>query len=147
MSAHQLLSKLLDYVLEQAKDIDPRGFNLSGHKGFKRARPDLQGLPGVDFDIKIEGDHIWLRVARLEALQPPALSEEKLRDLIIIDAEPTGQAPRINEITLKHRLAAGPAGRPPEELTADEHRIRVTLQRALAEYTPLWTAWAEGEKP
>ena len=34
MSAHQLLSKLLDYVLEQAKDIDPRGFNLSAHKGF-----------------------------------------------------------------------------------------------------------------
>ncbi len=147
MSAHQLLSKLLDYVLEQAKDIDPRGFNLAGHKGFKKARPDLQGLPGVDFDIKIEGDHIWLRVARLEALQPPALSEEKLRDLIIIDAEPTGQAPRINEITLKHRLAARPAGRPPEESTADEQRIRAALQRALAEYTPLWTAWAEGEKP
>ena len=79
MSAHQLLSKLLDYVLEQAKDIDPRGFNLSGHKGFKKTKPDLQGLPGVDFDIKIEGDHTWLRVARLEAFPPPALSDEKLR--------------------------------------------------------------------
>lgn|GEM_PF-1208196 len=147
MSAHQLLSKLLDYVLEQAKDIDPRGFNLAGHKGFKRARPDLQGLPGVDFDIKIEGDHIWLRVARLEAFQPPALSEEKLRELITIDAEPTGQPPRINEITLKHRLSAGSAGRTPDELTVDENQIRSALHRALAEYTPLWTAWAEGEKP
>ncbi len=54
MSAHQLLSKLLDYVLEQAKDIDPRGFNLSAHKGFKKSKPDLQGLPGVDFDIKLK---------------------------------------------------------------------------------------------
>lgn len=147
MSAHQLLSKLLDYVLEQAKDIDPRGFNLAGHKGFKKARPDLEGLPGVDFDIKIEGDHIWLRVARLEAIQPPAFSERNLRDLITIDAAPTGQAPRINEIGLEHHLAAGSSNRPPKELKADEDRVRAKLQEALAEYTPLWTAWAEGEKP
>ena len=147
MSAHQLLSKLLDYVLEQAKDIDPRGFNLSNHKGFKKAQPDLQGLPGVDFDIKIEGDHTWLRVARLEAFPPPALSDEKLKGLIIVDTEPTGQPPRIDETAFKHRLAAAPAGRNPDHLSADESRARTSLQRALAEYTPLWAAWAEGEKP
>lgn len=147
MSAHQLLSKLLDYVLEQAKDIDPRGFNLSGHKGFKKAKSDLQGLPGVDFDIKIEGDHTWLRVARLEALAPPALADEKLKGLITIDPEPTGQPPRIDEAAFKHRLAAASAGRTHDELRADESRARATLQRALLEYTPLWSAWAEGEKP
>jgi len=147
MSAHQLLSKLLDYVLEQAKDIDPRGFNLSGHKGFKKAVSDLQGLPGVDFDIKIEGDHTWLRVARLEAIPPPSLSDEKLKGLIIVDSEPNGQLPRIDETVFKHRLVAVSAGRTPDELSADESLARVTLQRTLAEYTPLWTAWAEGEKP
>ena len=147
MSAHQLLSKLLDYVLEQAKDIDPRGFNLSGHKGFKKTKPDLQGLPGVDFDIKIEGDHTWLRVARLQAFPPPALSDEKLKGLITVDTEPTGQPPRIDETTFKHRLAASSAGRTPDQLSAAESRARTTLQRALAEYTPLWAAWAEGEKP
>jgi hypothetical protein len=36
MSARLLLSKLLDYVMEQAKEIDPRGFNLSSHKGLKQ---------------------------------------------------------------------------------------------------------------
>lgn len=147
MNAHQLLSKLLDYVLEQAKDIDPRGFNLSVHKGFKKTKSDLQGLPGVDFDIKIEGDHTWLRVARLEALSPPALADEKLKGLITIDAEPTGQPPRIDEAVFKHRLAAASAGRSPDELRSDESRARATLQRALVEYTPLWNAWAEGEKP
>ena len=137
MSARQLLRKLLDYVLEQAKDIDPRGFNLSGHKGFKKTNPDLQGLPGVDFDIKIEGDHTWLRVARLEALPPPALSDEKLKGLISIDLEPTGQPPRINETTLKHHLVAASTGRTPDGWSADERRARTSLQRALGEYTPL----------
>ena len=147
MSAHQLLSMLLDEALEQAKDIDPRGFNLSAHKGFKKSKPDLQGLPGIDFDIKIEGDHTWLRVARIESMQPPALSDEKLKRLVTIDREPTGQSPRIDETALKHRLTAASEGRTPAELSADESRAHATLQRTLAEYTLLWTAWAEGEKP
>ncbi len=147
MSAHQLLSKLLAYVLEQAKDIDPRGFNLASHKGFKKAKADLQGLPGVDFDIKIEGDHTWLRVARLEALPPPTLSDEMLKGLITVEREPTGKSPCIDETAFKHRLAAASAGLPTDEMRAAENNARATLQQALAEYTPLWTAWAEGEKP
>lgn len=146
MNPPQLLTKLLDYVLEQAKDINPRGFSLSGHQGFKKAKSDLQGLPGVDFDIKIEGDHTWLRVARLEALPPPALADEKLKGLITIDPEPTGKPPRIDEAVFKRRLAAASAGRPLDEMRADESRARANLQRALVEYTPLWSAWAEGEK-
>ena len=147
MTAHRLLSKLLDYVLEQAKNIDPRGFNLSGHKDFKKTRSELQGLPGVDFDIKIEGDHTWLRVARLEAFAAPALSDNKLKGLITVDSEPNGQPPRIDETAFKHSLVAASAGRNPDQLSADERRARTALQRALAEYTPLWAAWAEGEKP
>ena len=147
MSAHKLLSMFLDYVLVQAKEIDPRGFNLSGHKVIKRTSSDLQGLPGVDFDIKVEGDHIWLRVARLEARSAPAISDANLKGLIAIDVAPNGQLPRIDEVVLKHRLATGSAGQTPEELSADESRARATLHRALTEYTPLWTAWAEGEKP
>lgn len=147
MSAHQLLSRLLDYVLEQAKDIDPRGFNLSGHKGFKKTKTDLQGLPGVDFDIKVEGDHTWLRVARLEAFAPPVLPDEKLKGLIVVDSEPTGQLPHIDEAAFNHRLAAASADRTADQLRTDESRARADLQRALADYTPLWAAWAGGEKP
>ena len=143
----QLLSKLLDYVLEQSKDIDPRGFNLSGHKGFKKTLADLRGLPGVDFDIKIEGDHTWLRVARLEARSPPALPDDKIKGLIAIDSAPSGLPPRIDEIALKHRLISGGPSRASDELSADESRARATLQQVLTAYTPLWTAWAEGEKP
>jgi very-short-patch-repair endonuclease len=147
MSARLLLSKLLDYVMEQAKEIDPRGFNLSSHKGLKKTKSDIQALPGVDFDIKIEGDHTWLRVARLEALYPPALPNEKIKDLIIIDTVPTGQPPSINETTFKSRLAAASAGQTSEQLSASESLARTALQKVLVEYLPSWTAWAEGEKP
>lgn len=147
MSAHSLLTKLLDYVLEQDKDIDPRGFKLSGYKGFARAKSDLQGLPGVDFDLKIEGDHTWLRVQRLEAHPPPALPDEKFKGLVTIDADPTGQPPRIDEKALKHRLATASSGKSPEEQRAAESRVRTALGRVIADYAPLWSAWAEGEKP
>jgi hypothetical protein len=64
-SIADLLVNLLNYVVEQSKDIDPNGFKLTGNKEFVKYKPGLQGLPGVDFDKKIEGDHIWMRVERL----------------------------------------------------------------------------------
>src|SRR5574343_1611981 len=92
----QLLHGLLEYIREQAKDIDPRGFRLAGSKGFLRRREDLSGLPGVEFDIRVEGDHTWLRVARLEASPPPVISEDK-KGLIVVSTDPFGAAPALNE--------------------------------------------------
>jgi hypothetical protein len=145
--AHGLLTKLLNYVLEQEKEIEPRGFNLASRKEFLKGKSDLQGLPGIDFDIKIEGDHTWLRVERLEAHTPPVLQDEKHKGLIVIDQAPTGQAPRIDEIALKHRIAVASAGKSLEEVQASETRAKAQLTRVLNEYVPLWSAWAEGEKP
>jgi hypothetical protein len=147
MSGRNLLTKLLDYVLEQDKEVDPRGFKLNQHRGFLKAKPDLQGLPGVDFDIKIEGDHIWMRVARLEAAQPPTFSDERFRGLIVISDDPNGSVPRIDEAAFKHRLALTVQQRTPHEHAVYEAQARSVLTRGLSEYTPLWTAWAEGEKP
>jgi very-short-patch-repair endonuclease len=147
MSAHRLLTKLLDYVLEQDKDIDPRGFRLSSHKGFVKGKADLQGLAGVDFDLKVEGDHIWLRVGRLEAHQPPALPDERLKGLIVVSDDPDGPPPRIEEAAFKRRLVTALQQRAADERSAFEAQARANLDRALAQYTPLWTAWAEGEKP
>jgi len=147
MSASQLLSQLLDYVLEQDKDIDPRGFKLSSHKGFIKGKPDLQGLPGVDFDIRVEGDHTWLRIARLEAQSPPALSDGRWKGVIVVSDDPSGPAPRIDEGILKQRLALALQAKPATERQAFDAQFRAAVQRSFADYGPLWTAWAEGEKP
>ncbi|MBC3930026.1 hypothetical protein [Undibacterium sp. CY21W] len=84
MSPNSLLNKLLGYVLEQDKEIDPRGFKLQGYKGFLKGRADLQGLPGVDFDIKLDGEHVWMRVAWLEAKAPPTLPVEQWKGVIVV---------------------------------------------------------------
>lgn len=147
MSASQLLSQLLDYVLEQDKEIDPRGFKLSAAKGFLKGRPDLQGLPGVDFDIKLEGDHVWLRVARLEAGSPPKVATGPWSEVIVAGDDPSGAAPRIDEVAFKRRLALVLQSTPAQDQASVEGQHRAAAQRVLTDYSPLWAAWAEGEKP
>ncbi len=147
MSARDLLSSLLDYVLEQDKDINPLGFRLGKHDGFLRSRPSLQGLPGVDFDIKLEGDHLWMQVARLDADKPPIVADERFKAVIVVGDDPSGAVPRLDETALKRMLAAGSTQRTPEQQATLETNTRSVAIEALAQYTPLWNAWAEGEKP
>lgn len=147
MSAPDLMRKLLDYVLEQAKTVDPTAFKLSGQGGFQKAKADLQGLPGVDFDLAGEGDHVWLKVARLEAHSPPALQNDEWKPLIVVHREPTGARPTVDEAAFEHRMTAATQTMLAEERVIFVAEERTRLEQALAAYTPLWTAWAAGEKP
>lgn len=147
MGASELLTDLLDYVLEQDKDIDPRGFKLQAHKGFLKGLQDLQALPGVDFDLKVDGDHVWMRVARLDAKAPPALPAEQWKGIVVVDVDPEGTAPRLNEGELKRCIAADSKGKLDEDRTAIEQRWRDGASQVLEQYTELWRAWAAGEAP
>jgi very-short-patch-repair endonuclease len=146
MTASALLTQLLDYIIEQDKEVDPQAFKLSRHKGFLRARSELSGLPGVDFDLKPEGDHIWLRVARLEAVRPPAVPEA-VRGLVEVSDDPFAAAPWIDEAAFEHRLRGLLEHCPLEERDERSARERELVNHVLADYSALWTAWAEGEKP
>jgi hypothetical protein len=53
-----LLICLLDYIKEQAKQVNPAAYRLASSKGFQRQRNDVAGLPGIEFDIKVAGDHV-----------------------------------------------------------------------------------------
>lgn len=143
---HGLLTGLLDYVVEQGKDIDPRAYVLTGASDFRCFPKDLAGLPGVELDNKVEGDHIWLRVARLESTSPP-IPDEHSRPYITISDDPNGQPPAFNEVALKHRLVTDRRSMSEEAAAASDERRRASIARSLAEYVPLWQAWAEGEKP
>lgn len=146
MNPRDLLTRLLDYIEEQAKDIDPRAFRLANAKGFLKRRADLAGLPGVEFDLNVAGDHLWLRVQRLQASKPPAL-DEKAKGLIRVSDDPNGAKPFIDESALTARLAPAAANKTPQESAEFEPPDLAVLEQALAQYTPLWEAWAEGEKP
>ncbi len=143
---HGLLTRLLDYVVEQGKEIDPRAYVLTGASDFRRFPKDLAGLPGVEIDRKVEGDHIWLQVARLASSSPPA-PEDQSRPYITLSDDPNGPPPAINDTALKHRLVTDRHSMSEAAAATGDQRRRERIARALAEYTPLWQAWAEGETP
>jgi|ERR1700722_10243251 len=88
----ELLVCLLDYIKEQAKEINPRGYRLTPTKGFTRQRNDIAGLPGVEFDIRVEGDHVWLKVPRLKAEPPPEIPKNYTA-LLTVSSDPSGPLP------------------------------------------------------
>lgn len=141
-----LLHRLLDYIGEQAKDIDPRGFRLSAVKGFIRRPADIAGLPGIETDLKVAGDHIWLRIPRLVASKPRAVSEN-FKGLIRVSDDPNGPLPLADEAAFLHRLHKASEGKPEAERKDLEARGRIALAKAVEAYTVLWQSWAEGERP
>ena len=90
-----LMSGLLDYLVEQAKDIDPAAFTLSKITDFKKTWADLESLPWIDFNVETDGEPTWLRVHRLEATRPPALSEPELAPYLVVSDDPFGKPPAL----------------------------------------------------
>lgn len=150
-SPHDLLKGLLEYIEEQAKEIDPKGFRISAAKGFVRRNTDLAGLPGVEFDLRPEGDHIWLHLARLVTHHPPIVPDE-FKGLFRLSMDPFGALPSLDEDHLVTWLAQCESKTDYSlEKTSDtklrQEQFREKVQLAFQEYLPQWKAWAEGERP
>lgn len=138
---------LLDYLVEQAKDIDPTAFTLSKATEFKKTFADLDVLPFVDFNVDTDGEPVWLRVHRLEPTRAPALPEPALAPFIAIGDDPAGRPPALRESALTHShgedvLAAGDAA-----ATQRDDARRAQLGRLLEVYTQQWNNWALLERP
>ncbi len=146
MGPRERLHRLLDYIREQAKEVDPRAFRLSTAKGFVRHREDIAALPGLEFDLKVVGDHVWLRVHRLEAGKPPALPASA-KGLFRVSDDPDGPPPVFDEGTFQQRLGKAAQGKTAPERNELENRARAAFAKALADYTLLWESWAAGERP
>lgn len=142
-----LLVNLLDYVVEQSKETDPSGYRLTGYKDFLRLKPALAGLPGVNFDQNVEGDHIWLRVDRLQATPPPQIQQKEAQRFITISDNPSGAEPSANEAALNHSIAIDIEKLPKAHGEREAQERRKLVADTLTQYKPLWKAWAEGEKP
>src|ERR1700761_8964888 len=109
----RLLQRLLEYIEEQAKEIDPRQFCLRNTKGFLRRSAEIAGLPGVEYDIKVEGDHIWLRVARFTPANPPAVPDQ-FRTFIRASGDPEGSPPALDDAAFRKWLNKTAEGKAPE---------------------------------
>jgi very-short-patch-repair endonuclease len=145
-----LLICLLDYIKEQTKQINPAAYRLEPAKGFRRYRGDIAGLPGIEFDIKISGDHIWLRIPRLVA-EPAPVPPTAHKALIRFSSSPNGPSPwiddaalgrQVNRIVQSARMKGSRI-----DLAQVEAEQRTAAAQALTAYTTLWTHWATAEKP
>lgn len=141
-----LLRRLFDYIAEQLKDIDPRGFQLSKAGQFKRLPADLSGLPGLEFDLSVEGDHVWLRVARLAEIPPPK-PQPDTASLIVISSNPDGPPPSLSDVGLQRLIHPLVEGKPSEEWKEIVAPVRAKAEEAVKAYTSHWQAWAATEKP
>ncbi len=117
-----LLHRLLEYIIEQARDINPRSYRMPASGIFVKRPQALINLPGVEFNLLEAGDHIWLRVARLDPVAPPDVPTEQ-QDLLQVSADPEGPLPSLLDY-------AAPQGR-----------------AILASYTDAWLVWANAELP
>jgi very-short-patch-repair endonuclease len=140
-----LLKSIFSYIEEQLKDIDPRGFHLGKLKGFKTTPAELRPLPGVDFDLKEAGDHIWIRVKRLENGSPPAPPENKAAQFIRINRESLSVLPVVDFERIEQEVAAsGYADDVAKEL---RDKLTIAAKTALDEYLPIWRTWVASEIP
>lgn len=146
-SPAQLMSGLLDYLVEQAKDIDPAAFTLSKATEFKKTYADLEALPWIDFNVDTDGEPIWLRVHRLEAARAPALPEPELAPFLVIGDDPAARPPALKETALAsaRNKDAGIVGEEVAEQRDEQRRARVG--RLLQVYTQHWNDWALRERP
>jgi very-short-patch-repair endonuclease len=148
----ELLVCLLDYIKEQAKEVNPSGYRLTSTKGFTRQRKDIAGLPGVEFDIRVEGDHIWLKVPRLKAEPPPEIPKNYTA-LMTVSPDPSGPLPVLDEAALTRQLnksiqAFKVTDAPSiHDITQLEAQYRASAAQALDSYTTAWKSWASAEKP
>ena len=129
----RLLTRLLEYIEEQAKEIDPRQFCLSNAKGFIRRSDEIAGLPGVEYDIKVEGDHVWLRVARFTPSNPPAVPDQ-FRAFIRASHDPDGSAPILDDAAFRKWLNKAADGKAPDRRSELEKQGRATVGKVLTEY-------------
>ncbi|HKP56335.1 MAG TPA: AAA domain-containing protein, partial [Polyangiales bacterium] len=146
-AARTRLSNLLGYIEEQAKEVDPTNFDLSVHRGFLYGQADLRGLPGVEVDINVDGDHVWLRVNRLVARAAPPVPEAKLRRLLRVNDDPEADLPCIHEAEFRAAFAKVAAGQGVEQRAVLLSQARTRVEHALREYTKAWLEWAAAEKP
>ncbi|MGM3277573.1 AAA domain-containing protein [Ralstonia sp. 24A2] len=146
-SPRELLHRLFVYIEEQLKDVDPRAFHV-GKSALPRLFPkDLANLPGVSFDVQEEGDHVWMKVDRLEEIAPPEPDFEKFGKVFRVDADPNGKPPQLDEGALTSWIQRAKKEVPDLEHPALEERIRSEAEVALVAYINQWQEWAAREKP
>lgn len=144
-TASELLCRLFEYAEESLRQVDLGRYLLTNLKSNLLTPDKFQGLPGVSFDVQRPGDHIWMRVERLEEKPRPALPGTELDSVIHVTDNPDRE-PVITESLLKS-LISNKAASSPQMAAEIGELVRIQAASVLADYMVLWEAWAQDERP
>jgi hypothetical protein len=147
MSVQQLMNNLLEYVVEQSKSVNPAAYNLRQSDGFKKYKADLTDLPGIECDVEVAGDHLWLQVQRLREKAAPQVTDPLLRQFVVVSQDPAGSPPKAREAALAHRHATDITEQGQENADLTNTVRRAAVAAALESLLPLWQDWSIGERP
>jgi len=146
-SPRDLLKDLLEYIEEQAKVVDPRGYRISSIKGLVRHNDNLAGLPGLEFDLQPEGDHVWLHLDRLVSHHPP-LVPDLFKGLFKAIHDPFATPPVLDEGYLGTWISQSESKHFPSQSTKQkQEELKQKVRTAFHEYVVRWQNWAEEERP
>lgn len=75
MSVQERLVQLLDYIKEAERALKRPQFSVPS-EFFCRWEHEIRGFEGINFDVPVEGEQIWLRISRLIEEVPPSPPNE-----------------------------------------------------------------------
>jgi hypothetical protein len=129
------LVDLLEYI-EQVEKLKKTAPFKVPNDFFRAFQSDLQGLPGIEFNLVNGGDDVWARISRLTEEAPPE-PPESLRAWVSITKSPD-KAPELRaEIVVKKDNQQ-------RRLTVDQFPgLRKIFDKYL---TDQWTPWASSER-
>jgi very-short-patch-repair endonuclease len=94
----QRLLNVLDYIEEVEKVGRPIPFRVSDHKRTAFYEHEMEGLPGIRFDVD-PANQIWLEVKRLQPVDPP-LPENKTLAALVKNINDPRKEPSLDETAL-----------------------------------------------
>lgn len=171
ISAVEPLINVLGYLEEVIRLNEPVVRSVADYRsddtGFMLHQHELDGLPGITLDSFDEAGPVWLRVERLQNIEPQTVDSD-LTVWIEVSADPD-RPPTIRESVLvtmdgaeKDRLVEAKQARvvdlEPAIMSDRRHYNIFNVRLRLADYPSLasrleayvagpWTRWAQTEKP
>jgi very-short-patch-repair endonuclease len=166
-SVSDRLSGLLEYVEHMARLTEKTIFSIREHKNLCYFEHQLQGRIGVHHDIMDDAGPVWLKIDRLQRIDPPEVPEA-LRPWLIVGRDPE-RYPQVHQLRMETMHAREGAAFVATGVVAEDdvvpalkqspfgsNMVDVTLRldrlpevrEAVERYLEgPWKTWSEAEKP
>jgi hypothetical protein len=133
----QLVLDLLEYIEEVEKLSTKPAFSVP-NEYFCAYQSELKGAPGLQFNLQIEGDEVWLRIPRLIEIPAPELSDN-LKPWVTVPKSPD----KIPELKAEIVIFEGRKEIAREQLS-DNTKIKELYDWYVENQ---WEQWALAERP